>query len=317
VRILILLLFCFGKLSGQTSLLPDINNGIEPNDSSQIAAFTFYIDSTDLFMQSGYQVGQTVNDFTYYDTAHVRYNLDSLLQLGKPAVVMSGSFTCPRFRNAVINDLPALFGQYSSQVTFLIVYTLEAHPMFPDLSPFSGTVDVTATNINQGILYPQSVNYLQRRQMAQLTQDTLNIPCDVVIDDTANTFYHTFGPAPSNVYVITTSGSVYSKYGWLYNNGLSIEEDLRALLSPLSVDGNEYNPEIQFPNPISQSDEIVISGDGNLNVEIISTNGQVVFREEGENNIEISITEAGIEHGLYLVRVTDQAGRVITRKLIY
>jgi hypothetical protein len=298
-------------------LLPDINNGIEPNDSSQIAAFTFYIDSTDLFMQSGYQVGQTVNDFTYYDTAHVRYNLDSLLQLGKPAVVMSGSFTCPRFRNAVINDLPALFGQYSSQVTFLIVYTLEAHPMFPDLSPFSGTVDVTATNINQGILYPQSVNYLQRRQMAQLTQDTLNIPCDVVIDDTANTFYHTFGPAPSNVYVITTSGSVYSKYGWLYNNGLSIEEDLRALLSPLSVDGNEYNPEIQFPNPISQSDEIVISGDGNLNVEIISTNGQVVFREEGENNIEISITEAGIEHGLYLVRVTDQAGRVITRKLIY
>jgi hypothetical protein len=189
--------------------------------------------------------------------------------------------------------------------------------MFPDLSPFSGTVDVTATNINQGILYPQSDNYFQRRQMAKLAQDTLNIPCAVVIDDTANTFYYTFGPAPSNVYVITTSGTVYSKYGWLHNNGLFIEEDLQALLSSLSIVENEADPEIVFPNPISQSDEIVISGDGNLDVEIISTNGQVVFREEGENNIEITITEAGIEHGLYLVRVTDQEGRVITRKLIY
>jgi Iodothyronine deiodinase/Secretion system C-terminal sorting domain len=317
VRILIPLLFCIGKLSGQTSLLPDINSGIEPNDSAQIAAFTFYIDTTDLFMQSGYQAGQTVNDFTYYDTAHVRYNLDSLLQLGNPVVVMSGSFTCPRFRSAVLNDLPALFGQYSSQVTFLIVYTLEAHPMFPYLSPFSGTVDVTATNINQGILYPQSDNYFQRRQMAKLAQDTLNIPCAVVIDDTANTFYHTFGPAPSNVYVITTSGTVYSKYGWLHNNGLFVEEDLQALLSSLSIVENEADPEIVFPNPISQSDKIVISGDGNLDVEIISTSGQVVFHDEGENNMQIGVHEAAIEHGLYVIRVTDESGRISSRKLIY
>jgi len=317
VRTLILFFVCFGKLCGQTSLLPDINNGIEPNDSSQIAAFSFYIDTTDLFMQSGYQVGQTVNDFTYYDTAHVRYNLDSLLQLGKPVVLISGSFTCPRFRSAVINDLPALYGQFGTQVTFLIVYTLEAHPMSPDLSPYSGTVDVTATNINQGIYYPQSDNYFQRRQMAKLAQDTLNIPCAVVIDDTANTYYHTFGPAPSNVYVITTSGTVFSKYGWLHNKGLSVEEDLQALLSPLSVIVLEDDPEIQFPNPVSHSDEILISGDGNIDVEIINTSGQVVFHEEGENNVEITVSEAGIEHGLYVVRVTDQAGRVISRKLIY
>ncbi len=317
MRTLILLLFCFGNLSGQISLLPDINNGIEPNDSSQIATFSFYIDTTDLFMQSGYQVGQTVNDFTYYDTAHVRYNLDSLLQLGRPVVVISGSFTCPRFRSAVINDLPALYGQFGTQATFLIVYTLEAHPMSPDLSPYSGTVDITATNINQGIFYPQSDKYFQRRQMAKLAQDTLNIPCAVVLDDTSNTFYHTFGPAPSNVYVITTSGTVFSKYGWLHNNGLSVEEDLIELLSTLSVIIHENDPEIQFPNPVSLSDEILISGEGNLDVEIINTSGQVVFHEEGEKNIEITVSKAGIEHGLYVVRVTDEAGRVISRKLIY
>jgi hypothetical protein len=192
---------------GQT--FPGIGlNGL-PADSDSICAIPVY---TGNFNVTGYQVSDTVPDFTLYDYNGNAFNLHSALQTGVPVVLIAGSLTCPVYRGKIaeINQMAAVYG---NQLQIFIVYTVEAHPII-DISPYSGTVWVTSQNQTQNILFRQPVTYGERKAMVDtmLSLYTINVP--VLIDGPCNNWWLNYGPAPNNAYLIDTSGVVVAKHPW-------------------------------------------------------------------------------------------------------
>ncbi len=207
---LIYFLFCLLISSTLFSqVLPTINSGVLPNDSDPICPITYYSNLD--FDTSGYDIGETVNDFTLFDLNGNVFQLSTALALGKPVLLITGSLTCPIFRNE-LPRINTVFTTYAADVTTIIIYALEAHPT--DTSPYSSTVNVTNQNINQGVLFPQPTTYGERKALVDTLMQNLPVVPPVYIDGPCNEWWHNYGPAPQNAYLVDTNGKVIVKHGW-------------------------------------------------------------------------------------------------------
>jgi hypothetical protein len=181
------------------------------------------------FETSGLQVGDTAYDFTLYDINGNRVSLAAVLGLGKPVLLVAGSYTCPIFR-ANIPIINAVDSAFHGQITTLIVYTPEAHPII-DLCPYGPYfVDVIQQNQDDHIQYRQPRTYGDRKKIVRdmLTSIRINVP--VLVDATCNQWFLTYGPAPNNGYLIDTRGIVRAKEPWFDLNGENIFDDVADLL---------------------------------------------------------------------------------------
>lgn len=192
-----------------SQVLPSVNSGILPNDSDSICPIPYYSNLD--FDTSGYDIGETVNDFTLFDLNGNAFQLSSALALGKPVLLITGSLTCPIFRNELLR-INSVFTTYAADVTTAIIYALEAHPT--DTSPYSSTVNITNQNINQGVLYSQPTTYLERKALVDTLMQTMVVVPPVYIDGPCNEWWHKYGPAPQNAYLVDTNGKVIVKHGW-------------------------------------------------------------------------------------------------------
>src|SRR5690242_20804593 len=104
VRNLLLSCFLFYSTFAYSQLLPSIGIGSLPNDNDAVCNIPVYTGSFD---NSGYFVGDTVPDFTLYDMNGDSVNLASVLNNGKPVLLVGGSYTCPVFRGTIddINNM--------------------------------------------------------------------------------------------------------------------------------------------------------------------------------------------------------------------
>jgi hypothetical protein len=204
----VLIIFITPSLFSQ-GLLPSINSGILPNNSDPICSTPYYL-NTD-FDTSGYNVGETVNDFTLFDVNGNSYQLSNILNLGKPVLLVTGSLTCPVFRNQ-LPTINTVFTTYAADINTSIIYVIEAHPT--DTSPYFGDVHVTTQNMNQGVLFPQPNTYAERKALVDTLLQNYPVVPPVYIDGPCNEYWHHFGPAPQNAYLIDTNGVVMVKHGW-------------------------------------------------------------------------------------------------------
>ena len=225
-KLFIVVFIAFVSFAGakSQSLLPSIGIGPLPADTTAICSIPWYLGS---FNTSGLQVGDTASDFTLYDLNGNAFNLAAALVLGKPVLLVSGSYTCPVFRNK-INSINNVIASYGSQLTVAVIYCVEAHPT--DTSPYFGYVNTTSANISAGILYAQPTTYGQRKQVVTdlLANVTLNAP--VYIDGPCNNWWLHYGPAPNNAYLINTNGIVTDKHGWYDSFPNNIICDIDSLL---------------------------------------------------------------------------------------
>jgi hypothetical protein len=196
--------------TSQLGLLSHIGSATLYNSSDAICSITPYPAGD--FDSNAIPVGHKVNDFTLYDKDGVGYNLEDKLLEGKAVFIMTGSYTCPVFRNA-INELNQLIQSYSNDINFLVAYTVEAHPDI-DYSPYSDTVWTTTQNINEGILHEQPETYGERVTVVNALLQQFTINCPVLIDSPCNEFWTTFGEAPNRAYLIDTNGVVQISHGW-------------------------------------------------------------------------------------------------------
>ncbi len=220
-------LLCLGLCSTSfAQTLSSINSGILPNDTDAICSTPWY-NNVD-FDTAGYDVGETVNDFTLFDLNGNAFQLSTALAQGKPVLLIAGNLTCPVFRNQ-LSDINTVVSAYASYITPMVIYGIEAHPT--DTSPYSGTVNITNQNLSQGILFPQPTTYLDRKNIADtlLQNYTINFP--MVIDGPCNEVWHAYGPAPQNAYLIDTNGTVIMKHGWFHQYPDNIYCDLDSILS--------------------------------------------------------------------------------------
>lgn len=225
----------------QIVLKPHIGLNSKPLDSDTSCYFQPYTGS---FNTTGYQVGDTVNDFTLYSYDGDTLNLRKELEKGKPVVLISSSYTCPVYRGKV-PDINALMTQFSDSVSIFVIYTIEAHP-YIDISPYFGFVNTGQVNINAGILYRLTQTYGERRNMVRIMDSAMTMNAPIFIDGPCDTWLRNFGPAPNNAYLITTQGIVHSKHPWLNKAPQNMANDINVLFGNSGGNGGMYTGTFNF-----------------------------------------------------------------------
>ncbi len=223
-------------VTAQPMLLPGIGLEALPADMELVCPLPF---QTPPITSTGFFVGDTAADFRLYDRDGNAFHLGSTLAAGKPVLMIAGSWTCPVYRNKLwhINDMMALYGD---QVEFIIVYTVEAHPII-DISPYFGAVNPGQSNLGAGITYQQPTTYGERKAMVDVMLDSMVVAPPVYIDGPCNAWWDHYGPAPNNAYLIGTDGIIAVKHGWYNKFPDDIECDIREHLGlPTDCDGGTF-----------------------------------------------------------------------------
>lgn len=292
-------------LTAQVQLGPCINNGLLPAATDSIQPYSVYIDTSSQFLQGGFQIGDVVDDFILFDTASTQYRLSQILNSGKPVFLTSGSYTCPAYRytmDQVIPDLVAMFGQ---QVVFLNIYQLEAHPVTPDVSPYSGTVQTTSQNYTENILMLQEVTYGERRSRAMNSMVAMGAPCPVLLDGPGNEYWNTFGPSPNNGYLITKDGWVFNKYGWISQNKALAIQDINQLLNTTGLIANHNNLSWIAPmaNPGNSFTMLTSTSSQPFRLRVTDSAGRLVLEQTIQPYASFVLGEALRSEGTYFVAI--------------
>jgi hypothetical protein len=158
-------------------------------------------------------------------------NNDSLdiffeLKKGKPVFLISASYTCPKFRQEM-HFFDSLAKVYKNQVSFFIIYTIEAHPYYPDFCPWLKIPKVVPENMADSIIYRQPVNYGARKKIAKdmIGKEKIKIP--VFLDNPSNQWLNTFGPMVNMAYFIDTKGKIIWKCLKYTHNEEAIVKNLK------------------------------------------------------------------------------------------
>jgi len=214
-------------LFSQPFLKPSIGLTTKPQLQDSICKINNYLGS---FEMSGYQVQDTVHDFTLYEPNGTPQTLSQDLRNGKPVLLISSSYTCPVFRGK-IDEINALHAMFKDRVRIYVVYTVEAHPN-QDISPYFGRVNTGQQNMNEGVLYRQPLTYGDRLNV--VNDLLLNYPLDVpiLVDGPCNAWWTQYGPAPNNATLIDTNGVVRIKHAWFDRDPDDMFCDLRQWLDP-------------------------------------------------------------------------------------
>ncbi len=225
--------------NGQPLLKPAINKNREPKDWAMIGyrSMMKYAPMPDFeFEANGPVPGDTIPDFTLFTLAGRPVNIGEVLSEGKPVLMISASYTCWEYREMIpfINRIDSLHGE---NLTVLIVYTTEAHPI--DTNPYTGNIYHNGGmwfegNVAECVLYKQPRTYGERKNLVQEMRNHITILPEVIIDGPGNEWWHYFGPAPNNAYLINRHGIIESKFPWLKNGDERLEEDIIRLLSKSS-----------------------------------------------------------------------------------
>jgi hypothetical protein len=219
--------------SAQPVLKPSIGLHQPPKDQDSICPMVFNIDTAYRYEATGLHNGDTIPGFTLYTIKDERVDITEVLKSGKPALLIGGSYTCPIFRQKreKINQLQAMYG---NRVSIFVVYTEEAHPKGPDVSPNSGNVWTLEANIKKNILYLQPRTYGDRRQAASdmLAVRDLHVP--LLLDGPCNQWWTTFGVAPNSAFLIAPNGILVHKQGWLNGGSAPMSFYIDSLLNSLN-----------------------------------------------------------------------------------
>ncbi len=313
--LLIILLCIFSKTGIGQQLKPSIGLTNLPPNSSSICAIPVF---TGNFNTSGYMPGDTIPHFKLYNKNGVATDVLTLLQTGKPLLLIGGNYTCPVFRQKIskINQLAATYG---SQINILIVYGVEAHPKTPDTSPYSGTVWTTSENQQDNILYLQPTTYGARKQILDDMLADIRYPLSVpvLLDGPCNDWWLNFGTAPNNAYLIKPNGVIYKKHGWFDKNPNNIVTDINSLLAITGLK-NELTADFDFyPNPANSSVSFDLSSfnASPVSLKITDVTGKIIFEAKNIKESLYKVETQSFKKGIYFIQV---AGTNIssTRKLI-
>lgn len=220
---------------GQPQLKPAINKNKMPKDWAMIAynSLMKYAPMPDFeFESNGPVPGDTIPDFTLYTLSGRPVNIGKELSAGKPVLMISASYTCWEFREMMpfINQIDSMYGE---DLAVFIIYTAEAHPI--DTNPYTGSIYHNGGmwfdgNVAECVLFKQPRTYGERKEIVKKMRDQMTILPEVIIDGPDNEWWHCFGPAANNAYLVNINGRIVSKYAWLKNGPEKLLEDIEKLL---------------------------------------------------------------------------------------
>jgi thiol-disulfide isomerase/thioredoxin len=145
------------------------------------------------------RIGDKAPDFTLPAVDQKTQVKLSELHARKPVVLVFGSFTCPPFRERVL-QVEQLSQQYPDRAHFLMVYIREAHP--------DSTIRVMEDGVAVLKKIMQTDDLQARAHNAQLCGITLKLSFPAVIDKEDNAVNAAFAGLPSRIVVVDSQGKV-------------------------------------------------------------------------------------------------------------
>jgi hypothetical protein len=171
-----------------------------PNDNDEICLIPVVPSNPN---GSGPQIGEEVQDFNLFDIDGNAHRLSLELNEDVPVLLISGSITCPVFRER-LPEINAMSQQYGDQLRIFIIYTVEAHPTDP--SPYSGNVWITMQNEVENVLHSQPTTYGERKSLVDTLLSNYQVDVDVLIDGPCNNWWLNYGTGANNAFLINTDG---------------------------------------------------------------------------------------------------------------
>lgn len=208
------LTLCGGAAIAQYS---DLGTATRPLLDESIETIPYHGEAFD--MSGGYQIGDTVANFTVYDELGNRLELYSLLEGPKPVVVVNGSVSCPRFadifRTSVTSDeftyARDFINGHAGAFRWVFLYGMEAHPNEGDCPSNCPPMVTTDTLVVQATNYGERVSAVASWNAA----DDLDFPFQMYADNPDNAVYNAFFERPSGLVAINCDGVVAQREDWL------------------------------------------------------------------------------------------------------
>lgn len=214
-----------GQTCGGSGFAHVCGESTEPNTARVANCFNWPVSdfSTTNFAapRIGVASGAVAPDFTLQTPDGASHQLSALL-LTKPVLLQLGSFTSSVFQEslAAMRDLVT---DYEDRVHMVIVHTVEAHPLGPDASPYSGNIlESSWSGFNQPKTYDLRLS--PARGLNVGTQ--LILVDDLTPGDLNNPVWCTYGPAQNAAFLIAQDGTVVAAHRWfgVDSMALSIQE---------------------------------------------------------------------------------------------
>lgn len=139
-----------------------------------------------------------------------------------------------------------LLAEYGDRVTFLLVYTVEAHPVGAP-SPYADREWRTWINRVSRVKIPQPSRYEDRRRQAETSKAALGLGQRLLVDSMENAVWNAYGSASSPAFVIDLDGRIASQQVWI--DPQEIRQVLDRLLAPMPLGGADSGAR---PGPLSR-----------------------------------------------------------------
>lgn len=257
-KFLALLLVCPLLITAQT----DLGWDGQPEDSDQIAPLGYYGDTGEV--SGGFQIGDTVPDFTVYDFDGNSLNLYEKLSGDKPVMLVNGSISCLRFRNTFdpqINEQAYMASRnfilsHQDDIEWIFIYGIEAHPTdgnCPSNCPPTISTDTTVL---------QPITYLERRWSSrnwEVAQE-YEFPFTMYSDNPDNSIYDNFFERAFGNLLINCEGIVEMRGDWAMTHIAQNTQEISSYIenwnscTPAWEDDGEGEGEVDDTDPLNDPD---------------------------------------------------------------
>ena len=219
----------------------------QPADTAAVDDIIYYGDYMD--MSGGYNVGDTVFDFTAYDFDGNPINLYDQLAGQRPVVLVSGSVSCIRFRNVFDPLIPGqevwaartFIYDHQEDFNWIFIYGVEAHPTdgnCPSNCP---------PTINTDTAVVQPAVYSERRWAMHDWENSPehDLPFTMYADNPDNSIYNNFFQRPFGLLALNCDGTVGIRADWVTSFFLDVsnEEELMMFRQNYTSCQIDWEPE--------------------------------------------------------------------------
>jgi hypothetical protein len=222
----------------------------QPSDDTPVDGLIDYGQMND--MSGGYQLGETVADFTVYDFNGNSLTLSEKLTGPKPVILVSGSASCTRFRESFDLTFPGgdpvfmrnFMQQYQDDFEWIFIYGVEAHPSEGDCPSNCSLI----TTLDTAVVQHPDYHY-RRYALRDWTETDMPYEFwfDMYADNPDNSIYNNFFQRPFGFILLTCDGRVAQRGDWA---SIYVAANSSTILA--FKDG--YEPCFTLP-PVDEEDE--------------------------------------------------------------
>lgn len=308
-----------------------------PLDSDPIAPLENYGELNDF--SGGYNIGDTVADFTVYDFLGHSLTLSEQLTGDKPVIIMSSSVSCIRFRNLFDTTIETqettaartFINEHIDDFNWIFIYNLEAHPSdgnCPSNCPTTETLDSAVT---------QGPDYGYRRYSMhdwETHGSPYDFPFTMYADNPDNGIYNNYFRRAFGIVVLSCEGVVLQRGDWA-NQFITFQSDFLTSLTTqtyqqcevieeeeeeedlvgeemgieeeegeevVGITSNIEDTFVVYPNPFENN--LQLNGlNGAGTIQLYGSMGQLIWNKN-INDLSVAIDTSDLQKGVYTLSVS-------------